>query len=193
MARIHTDLSDIELITQLRAGKKQALSILYDRYGGLVYTIALRILSQADEAEDLTQDVFLTFWKQEKFDPSRAMLSTYLSVLTRSRALNKIRSRATQGQALERLQQWTLSDSCTPTPLEQVSLEEQQQAVREAMTQLTENQRQVLEMNYHRGLSHSEIAQQIGMPLGTVKSSARQGLLKLRQILGETSETGSKA
>jgi RNA polymerase sigma-70 factor, ECF subfamily len=120
------------------------------------------------------------------------MLSTYLSVLTRSRALNKIRSRAAQGHALERLQQLTLSDSCSPTPLEQVSLEEQQQAVREAMTRLTENQRQVLEMNYHKGLSHSEIAQQIDMPLGTVKSNARQGLLKLRQLLGETIETGSK-
>jgi RNA polymerase sigma-70 factor, ECF subfamily len=120
------------------------------------------------------------------------VLSTYLSVLTRSRALNKIRSRATQGQALERLQQWTLSDSCTPTPLEQVSLEEQQQAVREAMTHLSKNQRQVLEMNYLQGLSHSEIAQQIEMPLGTVKSNARQGLLKLRQLLGETIETGSK-
>jgi RNA polymerase sigma-70 factor, ECF subfamily len=192
MVRIHAELSDIELIDQLRAGKQQALGILYDRYGGLVYTIALRILSQADEAEDLTQDVFLTFWKQEKFDPNRAMLSTYLSVLTRSRALNKIRSRATQGQALERLQQWILSDSCAPTPLEQASLEEQKQAVREAMTRLTENQRQVLEMNYHRGLSHSEIAQQIDMPLGTVKSNARQGLLKLRQILGDTIETGSK-
>jgi RNA polymerase sigma-70 factor (ECF subfamily) len=192
MVRIHAELSDAELIDRLRAGKQKALGILYDRYGGLVYTIALRILAQADEAEDLTQDVFLTFWKQEKFDSSRAVLSTYLSVLTRSRALNKIRSRATQGQALERLQQWTLSDSCTPTPLEQVSLEEQQQAVREAMTCLTENQRQVLEMNYHRGLSHSEIAQQIDMPLGTVKSNARQGLLKLRQLLGETIETGSK-
>jgi RNA polymerase sigma-70 factor, ECF subfamily len=192
MVRIHAELSDAELIVQLRAGNQKAIGILYDRYGGLVYTIALRILAQADEAEDLTQDVFLTFWKQEKFDSSRAMLSTYLSVLTRSRALNKIRSRAAQGQALERLQQWTLSDSCTPTPLEQVSLEEQQQAVREAMTRLTENQRQVLEMNYHKGLSHSEIAQQIDMPLGTVKSNARQGLLKLRQLLGETTEKGRK-
>jgi RNA polymerase sigma-70 factor, ECF subfamily len=134
MVRLHAELSDAELIIQLRAGKQKALGILYDRYGGLVYTIALRILAQADEAEDLTQDVFLTFWKQDKFDSSRAILSTYLSVLTRSRALNKIRSRAAQGQVLERLQQWTLSDSCTPTPLEQVSLEEQQQAVREAMT-----------------------------------------------------------
>ena len=139
MVRIHADLPDIELIKQLRAGNQKALGILYDRYGGLVYTIALRILSQADEAEDLTQDVFLTFWKQEKFDPSRAMLSTYLSVLTRSRALNKIRGRATQGQALDRLQQWTLSESCAPTLLEQASLEGQQQSVREAMTLVTEN------------------------------------------------------
>jgi RNA polymerase sigma-70 factor, ECF subfamily len=193
MVRIHADLPDIELIKQLRAGNQKALGILYDRYGGLVYTIALRILNQADEAEDLTQDVFLTFWKQEKFDSSRATLSTYLSVLTRSRALNKIRRQATQGQALERLQQWILSDSCTPTPLENASQKEQQQTVREAMTRLTDNQQRVLDMNYHQGLSHSEIAQQINMPLGTVKSNARQGLLKLRQILGDTVREGGNA
>jgi RNA polymerase sigma-70 factor, ECF subfamily len=193
MVRIHADLPDIELIKQLRAGNQKALGILYDRYGGLVYTIALRILNQADEAEDLTQDVFLTFWKQEKFDSSRATLSTYLSVLTRSRALNKIRSQVSQGQALERLQQWILSDACTPTPLEKVSQQEQQQTVREAMTRLTDNQQRVLDMNYHQGLSHSEIAQQINMPLGTVKSNVRQGLLKLRQILGDTVRAGGKA
>jgi RNA polymerase sigma-70 factor, ECF subfamily len=193
MVRIHADLPDIELIKQLRAGNQKALGILYDRYGGLVYTIALGILNQADEAEDLTQDVFLTFWKKEKFDSSRATLSTYLSVLTRSRALNKIRSQENQGQVLERLQQWILSDSCTPTPLEKASQEEQQHAVREAMTRLTDNQQRVLDMNYHRGLSHSEIAQQINMPLGTVKSNARQGLLKLRQILGDTVTEGGKA
>jgi RNA polymerase sigma-70 factor, ECF subfamily len=191
MARTYSDLSDAELIHQLRAGKQQALRYLYDRYGGLVYTIAFQILSRSDEAEDLTQEVFLTFWKQDKFDPDRAALSTYLSVLVRSRALNKLRSRASQAKALERLQQWTTDDALEPTPLEKASLEEQQQAVRAAMVQLSENQRQVLEMNYSRGLSHSEIAQQINMPLGTVKSNARQGLMKLRQLLGDAISTGS--
>jgi RNA polymerase sigma-70 factor, ECF subfamily len=191
MARVHSELSDAELIHQLRAGKQQALNLLYDRYGGLVYTIALQILSRADEAEDLTQDVFLSFWKEDKFDPKRAALSTYLSVLVRSRALNKLRSRASHVKALERLQQWTIADSLEPTPLEKASLEEQQQALRTAMVQLSENQRQVLELNYSRGLSHSEIAQQISMPLGTVKSNARQGLIKLRQLLGDAICTGS--
>jgi RNA polymerase sigma-70 factor, ECF subfamily len=191
MARVRSELSDAELIHQLRAGKQQALNLLYDRYGGLVYTIALQILSRADEAEDLTQDVFLSFWKEDKFDPKRAALSTYLSVLVRSRALNKLRSRASHVKALERLQQWTIADSLEPTPLEKASLEEQQQALRTAMVQLSENQRQVLELNYSRGLSHSEIAQQISMPLGTVKSNARQGLIKLRQLLGDAICTGS--
>jgi RNA polymerase sigma-70 factor, ECF subfamily len=154
------------------------------------YTIALQILSRSDEAEDLTQEVFLSFWKQNKFDPDRAALSTYLSILVRSRALNKIRSRASQMKALERLKQWTIADSLEPTPLEKASLEEQQQAVRTAMVQLTENQQQVLEMNYNRGLSHSEIAQQVNMPLGTVKSNARQGLMKLRQLLGDAISAG---
>lgn len=191
MTRIHSDLSDTELIYLLRAGEQKALGILYDRYGGLVYTIALKILNRADEAEDLTQDVFLTFWKQKKFDSSRATLSTYLSILVRSRALNKLRSKASHLQALDRFQKWSLSETERPTPLEQASLEEQQQAVREAMTRLSENQRKILEMNYQQGLSHSEISRQTNLPLGTVKSSARQGLLKLRQLLEETVGTGN--
>ncbi|NJO41827.1 MAG: sigma-70 family RNA polymerase sigma factor [Cyanobacteria bacterium CRU_2_1] len=185
MARIRPDASDAELIQSLRAGQQQALGILYDRYGGLVYTVAMKILNQPDEAEDLTQEVFLTFWKQDKFDPSRAALSTYLCLLTRSRAINKIHSRASRQRSVERLQQTAPAEFSAPTPLEQASLEEQQQTVRHAMTQLSDNQRQILEMSYFRGMTQAEIAQQLRMPLGTVKTNARQGLIKLRQLLGE--------
>jgi RNA polymerase sigma-70 factor, ECF subfamily len=184
MPRIQADTGDAELIRLLRGGEQQALGVLYDRYGGLVYTVAFKILNQADEAQDLTQEVFLTFWKQERFDPSRAALSTYLGVMTRSRALNKLQSRSSRQRMSDRLQQNAVEFSA-PTPLEQASVAEQQETVRQALTQLSDNQRTVLELNYYKGLSQSEVAQQLGLPLGTVKTHARQGLIKLRQILGD--------
>jgi RNA polymerase sigma-70 factor (ECF subfamily) len=186
MARVSTDASDAELIHHLRSGQQEALRILYDRYSGLVYTLALKILQQPSEAEDLTQDVFLNFWKQEKFDPDRAALSTYLGVMTRSRAINKLESRSSRQRSLERLQQHKSSDELTaPTPLEQASLAEQETTVRRALAQLAENQRQILEMNFYQGISQAEIAQQLGIPLGTVKTNARKGLIKLRELLGD--------
>lgn len=179
--RIGADTSDAELVQALKAGQQEALGILYDRYGGLVYTIALKILERHEEAEDLTQDIFLNFWQQDKFDPNRAALGTYLSILTRSRSINKLNSRSSQQRSIDRLQHTV--EVPPPTPLEQVSQEEQQGAVRQAMTQLSDSQRRILEMNYYQGLSHSNISQQLEMPLGTVKTNARQGLLKLRQLL----------
>ncbi|MGL5082201.1 MAG: sigma-70 family RNA polymerase sigma factor [Microcoleaceae cyanobacterium] len=184
MARISTDASDAELVRDLRAGHQQALSILYERYSGLVYSLALKILNQPSEAEDLTQDIFLNFWKQEKFDPTRAALSTYLCLMVRSRALNKLESFNSRQRTLERLQLTSPSEFAAPTPLEQVSQSEQEQTLRQALNQLSERQRQILEMNFYQGTSHAEIARQLEMPLGTVKTSARQGLIKLRQLLG---------
>lgn len=179
--RIGAETSDAELVRALKAGQQEALGILYDRYGGLVYTIALKILERHEEAEDLTQDIFLNFWQQDKFDPNRAALGTYLAILTRSRSINKLNSRSSQQRSIDRLQQTV--EIPPPTPLEQVSQEEQQGAVRQALTQLNDSQRRILEMNYYQGLSHSHISQQLEMPLGTVKTNARQGLLKLRQLL----------
>jgi RNA polymerase sigma-70 factor (ECF subfamily) len=177
--------SDAELIQSLRAGDQEALGMLYDRYGQLVFTVALSILNRTDEAEDLTQEIFLLFWKKENFQPERASLGTYLSVLTRSRALNKLRSRGSQQRSIERLQRSVYSEFSQLCPLEQATLQEQRQSLQQAITQLPENQQQVLVLNYLQGLSHTEIAQHLNMPLGTVKTNARQGLRKLRQSLGE--------
>jgi RNA polymerase sigma-70 factor (ECF subfamily) len=176
--------SDAELIQGIRNGEQDPLRILYDRYGGLVYTVALRILQRTDEAEDITQEVFLTFWKNGKYDPKRAALSTYLGLLARSRALTQLEQRSRHRRSLNRLQQLEPWDVTSPSPLELASLEEQHQQVREALKQLSENQRQVLTLSYYQGLSYSEISQRLNLPLGTVKTNARQGLLKLRKILG---------
>jgi RNA polymerase sigma-70 factor, ECF subfamily len=182
MPTLQSDPPDSVLIQQLQQGDGLALTSLYSRYSGLVYTIALRILARAEDAEDLTQEIFLTFWKDQKFDASRAALSTYLSLLTRSRALNRLDQRASRQRSLDRFQQiepaWTAT-----TPLDHASQLEQQQHLQTALSQLSDKQRQILELSYYQGLSQSAIAEQINLPLGTVKTNARQGLLKLRQIL----------
>lgn len=184
MARISADTSDIELVRRLRAGEQAAIAILYDRYGGLVYTVALRLLKTPAEAEDLTQEIFLTFWKQDKFDPDRAGLSTYLGMMARSRALNRIASHGSRQRALQKQQQLFL-ERPSITPLERASQTEQQAAIQQALAQLSDSQKQILEMNFYQGLSHSAIAQQLDIPLGTVKSRARKGLTLLREQLGE--------
>lgn len=185
MERICPSTPDDELIRSLRAGHQDALGILYDRYSNLVFTVALNLLNRVDEAEDLTQEIFLIFWKKDNFQPERAGLSTYLSVLTRSRALNRLRSRSSQQSSVQRLQRWVCNEFSHPCPLEQATLQEQQQMVQQAVTQLPENQQQVLNLNYLEGFSHAEIAHRLNMPLGTVKTNARQGLRKLRRALGE--------
>jgi RNA polymerase sigma-70 factor, ECF subfamily len=183
MSQIHPDPTDADLIASLRQGSQNALSVLYDRYGSLVYTLALKLLDRSDEAEDLTQDVFLSFWKQEKFDPNRARLITYLCLLTRSRAIDKLRSRQVEQKSLQRLQQHIIPETDLPTLLDSVSLAEEQIIVRQSLASLSEQQRQILELSYYQGLSQSAIATQLNLPLGTVKTRVRQGLIKLRQLL----------
>jgi RNA polymerase sigma-70 factor, ECF subfamily len=183
MSQIHPDPTDADLIASLRQGSQHALSVLYDRYGGLVYTLALKLLDRRDEAEDLTQDIFLSFWKQEKFDPNRAKLTSYLCLLTRSRAIDKLRSRQSEQKSLQRLQQNIIPETDLPNPLDLVSLAEEQIIVRQSLASLSDRQRQILELSYYQDLSQSAIAAQLNLPLGTVKTHMRQGLIKLRQLL----------
>jgi RNA polymerase sigma-70 factor (ECF subfamily) len=188
MARFSENASDAELVEHLRNGRQDALRVLYGRYSNLVYTIAFKMLNSASEAEDLTQDVFLNFWKQEKFDSNRAALSTYLCVITRSRALNRLRQRGSQQRSLEKLQAMPPREFTASTPLESASLEEQQQTLKRVLAELPDRQRQILEMNFYQGVSQSNIAQQLDLPLGTVKTNARQGLINLRRQLGSAVE-----
>jgi RNA polymerase sigma-70 factor, ECF subfamily len=183
MSQIRSDAADVDLISSLRQGDQHALSILYNRYGGLVYTLALKLLDRRDEAEDLTQDVFLSFWKQEKFDPTRAKLSSYLCLITRSRAIDKLRSRQSEQKSIAKLQQITIPETNLPTPLDSVTQSEEQTIVRQSLLILSEPQRQILELSYYQNLSQSAIATQLNLPLGTVKTHMRQGLIKLRHLL----------
>jgi RNA polymerase sigma-70 factor, ECF subfamily len=174
---------DVELVRAVRAGQPSALGILYDRYSKLVYGLALRILKNPQEAEDLTQEIFLAFWRSSSYNPDRGSLSGFLVTLTRSRALDKLRSRGTSRKFLDRWHQTISHETAYNVPFERASRAERSQQVRNALAQLSEDQRQVLEMAYYEGLSQSQIARQLELPLGTVKTRSRLGLIKLRQTL----------
>lgn len=175
--------TDAELFQALKEGQLDSLGTLYDRYARLVYGLALKILTNPEEAEDLTQEIFLNLWRHSSYNPERGSLSSFLMLTTRSRAIDRLRSRGTSSRFLQRWKYMSSVETLSSNPLEQASLLERSQRVQEALAQLPDKQRQVLEIAYYEGLSQAEIAQRLNTPLGTVKTWTRQGLLKLRQTL----------
>ena len=174
--------SDLDLLIALGNGQVNALGSLYDRYSRLVYGLAYKILGNSEEAEDITQEVFLTLWRRNAYNPSRGSLSSFLTTMTRSRSIDKLRSRGTKLRFIQRWQ-GMVKNEAVATPLDRAAIGERSQLVRDAMSQLPESERLVLEIAYYEGLSQSEIAKRLNIPLGTVKTRSRQGLLKLRQTL----------
>lgn len=175
--------TDAKLYLALKAGSTAALGILYDRHAGLVYGLALKTLGNAQEAEDLTQDIFLKLVKSTAYDSRRGSLRTFLAILTRSRALDRVRSRNTALSFLERWRSGSSQETISQSPFEHVFQKEQSQEVQTALAQLSDSEQQILRLAYYDGLSQSEIAEQLNMPLGTVKTRTRRSLLKLRQTL----------
>jgi RNA polymerase sigma-70 factor, ECF subfamily len=182
------DESDLQVLIALQQGNTTALGILYDRYGTAVYRLALKILANTTEAEDLTQEVFLAFWRGvDKYDAERGTLIVFLLTITRSRALNRLKQQSSQQNLSQRVGTYRPSPQRNPG-MDAVSLTELQERMSSALQELPDNQKQVLEMGYYQGKSQSEIAQELNLPLGTIKTRSRQGLLKLRQFLKDLVE-----
>ncbi|MDV3349705.1 sigma-70 family RNA polymerase sigma factor [Leptolyngbyaceae cyanobacterium CCMR0082] len=178
------DATDEALFVALQQGDKSALAILYDRYSRLVYTVAFRILNNGPEAEDLTQEIFLNLWQKQTYNPTRSALSRFLSTVTRNRAIDRVRSRSIRRRILKGMvPQQSQPVASFSLPVEQASLGERSQRVRAALKNLPEKQRELLWLAYYHGFSQSEIANHTNIPLGTVKSRMRQGLLKLKGTL----------
>ena len=172
--------TDTELFQALQKGQSPALGVLYNRHSGLVYTIALTLLGDPQEAEALTQEIFLKLWKQRNYRPSQGSLVRFLATLTQTQAVERLRSR----QGVRRfLRGWGEATNLVfplPQQVESLSMSDQRsQQVRGAWAQLPDNQRQILKMAYYGGLSQLDIARQLDIPLETVKYQARQGLLRL--------------
>jgi RNA polymerase sigma-70 factor (ECF subfamily) len=158
------------------------LAAVYDSCGAAVFRLARRLCRSTQEAEDLTHDVFLRYWNQGRYDPSRGPVLAYLLLMTRSMALNRLEQRSNRWRILRRWSDHLLGHP-PPTPDGVAEVEDLTGRVRQAFAAIDPNQRRVLELAYYRGMSQSAIADLLQLPLGTVKSRSRKGLIALRKRL----------
>jgi RNA polymerase sigma-70 factor, ECF subfamily len=181
--------SDDQLLKQLQAHQPQSLSFLFDSYGDLMYGLAYSLLSNRQEAEDLVQEVFAQLWQHCSYNPERGSFKTFLMVMVRSRSLDRLRAHKSRQNTAIRAEvldsQSNSASATTSQPFDVAARDEISQRVQIALAELPENQRQALELSYFRGLTQAEIAQQLSVPLGTVKSWFRLSFTKLRQSLND--------
>jgi RNA polymerase sigma-70 factor, ECF subfamily len=170
---------DLATVTAMKSGDQSALAELYDRYSSVVYAVALRVLGDAAEAEDVLQEVFLQLWRKPgAFDAARGNLGAWLAVITRNRAIDLLRRRKPETDIED------VIVSVAPDLAGDADRSRAAQKVRSVLGTMPAVQRSALEMAYFEGLSHSEIATKTGEPLGTIKTRIRAGLMMLRKAFG---------
>jgi len=175
---------DVDTLEALRAGDAGALRLVYDRYGGLAYSLAVRIVGDSGRAEDVVQEVMTALWrKPERFDPQRGTLRTWLLTAVRNRAIDGLRSRQRVERREVALEPEVQAGGLESDPWQAVSVGLERKALRDAMASIPAEQRQAIELSYFGGLSQVEVAAQLDLPLGTVKSRQRLGLEKLHSYL----------
>lgn len=158
----------------------RAFATLYDRHASVVYGLALAVLRDQSEAEDLTQEVFVSLYDHESYDPARGPFAAYLISVARSRAIDRLRR---GGRHLRLLRHWHESGITSvemPTPHQTAAARQLAERVRRALRELSEREREVLELSYYRDMTQVEIAEHLGAPLGSVKSWARRALSRLQ-------------
>jgi RNA polymerase sigma-70 factor, ECF subfamily len=170
------------ILQRIADGDQNAVQDCLKSYGGLVWSLARRMLRNQDDAEDAVQEIFVDIWKNAaKFDPAQASETTFVAMIARRRLIDRIRftNRRISADSLDDM----LAEPAGSSAKEMQMLIEGREAF-EALNELRPEQRQVLQLSIIHGLSHQEIADSTGMPLGTVKTHARRGLLQARELLG---------
>lgn len=181
--RATTSRLDLVALERLAAGDADALRGFYERYGSIVFGVAYRVLGDRQLAEECTQDAFLTLWREaSRFDSGRARVSTWLYVVTRNRAIHLLRAR--EARPATPVAEIT-SAGVSPDPAELVQERDSSRVVFEALAELPHPQLEVIRLAFFEGRAHSEIADQLGLPLGTVKGRIRLALDRLRDRLGQ--------
>ena len=180
--------ADAAIVRRLAGGDRTALAELYDRHGDIVYSLACRILGSTPDAEDVVQDVFTQAWRQaDRYDAGRASPAAWLLNMTRTRAIDRLRANRTRQRVTPDEERVALAADSTDDQEQRAIGAQRAGRVRAALGVLAQAQRQAIELAYFNGLTHTEIARQLGEPLGTVKTRIRSGLLKLRDaLMGQT-------
>jgi RNA polymerase sigma-70 factor (ECF subfamily) len=177
-------------IRRIASGDSEAVAALYDQTSSLVYGLALRILGDVSDAEEITLDVYTQVWRSAaKFDSERGSALAWLVMLTRSRSIDRLRSRSDRD-----VREMPIADNRPPRdvadlPDEASFIRQQRVMVEAALAGLAPEQRELIELAFFSGLTHSELAMRTGLPLGTVKTRIRLGIIKLRELLAPMSES----
>jgi RNA polymerase sigma-70 factor (ECF subfamily) len=168
----------------IRARDSEALAQLYDETSGILYSFAVRMLNDAADAEEVVLDVYQQVWKSiDTFDASRGSVLAWLTVLTRSRSIDRLRRAGPRRARETAIDQVWEAPSPTPAPEAQSMFQQERRMVRRALEELAPEQREAIELAFFRGLTHVEVAEALGTPLGTIKTRIRVGMRKLRDTL----------
>ena len=167
---------DTALVSAIRDGDQSAMATLYDRYSSIVYSVALRVLTDTGAAEDVLQEVFMQLWRNPTaFDASRGSLGAWLAVITRNRSIDALRKRRSETDIDD------VIVSVQPDLASEAERTRALEKVRGVLGSMPVSQRTALELAFFEGLTHTEIAGKTGEPLGTIKTRIRSGLLTIRK------------
>ncbi len=201
--RVDGGPSDADLVADLVAGSQAAMAALYDRHAGMVYRVALSLSPDPGAAEETVQETFLALWnKAEQFDADRGSLGGWLATIARNRTIDRFRSSGRHAQATtfasvrgdghddESFDDWLVSSATVLAagspelaPDDALAEKDSREVIEAALRDLTEPERLAIVLAYRDGLSQSEIAAELGWPLGTVKTRSRRALRRLREVL----------
>jgi RNA polymerase sigma-70 factor, ECF subfamily len=176
---------DVELLRRIGDGDRSAFGSFYDQYSGLLFSIAVKILNDAKEAEDVLQEVFMQIWnKSDAYDPLLGKPASWAVTLTRNKAIDRIRASNRRSKLLEQATvEANVATDHSPSANETLHGRENAQMIRSVVAALPLDQRCAIEMAFFSGLTQDEIAKNLNEPLGTIKARIRRGMLKLREKL----------
>lgn len=192
LARMEPDSAEslkdeIALVQRIAQGDRRSFEAFYDRFAGVLFSTAYRVLNNQEAAEDVLQDVFIQIWeKAPLYDASRGKPISWAVTLTRNKAIDRLRSTQRRNRLQEDVQHEseTFEQFDSRTSFDAVASGETGKMVREAIQTLTKDQREAIELAFLQSLTQVEIAERLSVPLGTVKARIRRGMMKLREILG---------
>ena len=176
--------NDLALLRLVAERQSQALAELYNRHAPALLALAQRILESLADAEEILQEVFFHVWNHaERYDAARSSVSTWLVLITRSRAIDRLRTRKVVERTHEVAHQEDPVEHTSPEGVEAVFIQERRERVRREIEKLPPEQREVLDLAFYEGLTQSEIAARTDLPLGTVKTRTLLAMKKLRSAL----------
>ncbi len=178
--------AEIALLRRVAQGDRRGFEELYDRFSGVLFSTAYRVLNNQEAAEDVLQDVFIQIWeKAPLYDPTRGKPMTWAVTLTRNKAIDRLRSTVRRNRLQDDVEREaeTFEQFDDRSSFDAVASGETSKLVREAIQKLSKDQREAIELAFFSSLTQTEIAERLGEPLGTIKARIRRGMMKLKDVI----------